>query len=259
MSSTPSAKGLDTERHAIALACRVLAARGLAPGILGHISLRVDKDRLLIRCRGPHERGLAFTRAKDIRVVTLDGEEGAPGELDDGYQPPNELPLHSEVLRTRRDVNAVVHAHPEAVVAADLAGLGVRPIVGAFDIPGFRLAADGVPVYRRGVLVRNRQLAQEMVAAMADRPVVVLRAHGLTSAAESVERAVLQAISVDTISRLSLQIASAGGTLADLPDDDAAELPDLGNAFNETIAWRHELARLQTHRSSRHTSKKRSS
>ncbi|MDZ5089207.1 class II aldolase/adducin family protein, partial [Mycolicibacterium parafortuitum] len=84
--------------------------------------------------------------------------------------------------------------------------------------PGFRLAADGVPVYRRGVLVRNRQLAQEMVAAMADRPVVVLRAHGLTSAAESVERAVLQAISVDTISRLSLQIASAGGTLADLPD-----------------------------------------
>lgn len=103
--------------------------------------------------------------------------------------------------------------------------------------------------------MRNRQLAQEMVAAMADRPVVVLRAHGLTSAAESVERAVLQAISVDTISRLSLQIASAGGTLADLPDDDAAELPDLGNAFNETIAWRHELARLQTHRSSRHTSK----
>lgn len=192
-------------------------------------------------------------------MVTLDGTAGGKGELDDGYQPPNELPLHTEVLRTRRDVNAVVHAHPEAVVAADLAGLAVRPIVGAFDIPGFRLAAAGVPVYRRGVLVRNRQLAQEMVAAMADRPVVVLRAHGLTSAAETVERAVLQAISVDTISRLSLQIASAGGTLADLPDADAAELPNLGNAFNETIAWRHELARLETHGLSCHPSEKRSS
>ncbi|KDE96985.1 class II aldolase/adducin family protein [Mycobacterium hodleri] len=259
MSSTPSGAGLDTERHAIALACRVLAARDLAPGILGHISLRVDRDRLLIRCRGPRERGLAFTSAEDIRMVTLDGTAGGKGELDDGYQPPNELPLHTEVLRTRRDVNAVVHAHPEAVVAADLAGLAVRPIVGAFDIPGFRLAAAGVPVYRRGVLVRNRQLAQEMVAAMADRPVVVLRAHGLTSAAETVERAVLQAISVDTISRLSLQIASAGGTLADLPDADAAELPDLGNAFNETIAWRHELGRLETHGLSCHPSEKRSS
>ncbi len=263
MSSTPpSGAGLDTERHAIALACRVLAARDLAPGILGHISLRVDRDRLLIRCRGPRERGLAFTSAEDIRMVTLDGTAGGKGELDDGYQPPNELPLHTEVLRTRRDVNAVVHAHPpEAVVAADLAGLAVRPIVGAFDIPGFfRLAAAGVPVYRRGVLVRNRQLAQEMVAAMADRPVVVLRAHGLTSAAETVERAVLQAISVDTISRLSLQIASAGGTLADLPDADAAELPDLGNAFNETIAWRHELGgRLETHGLSCHPSEKKRS
>ncbi|MGQ9352101.1 MULTISPECIES: class II aldolase/adducin family protein [Mycolicibacterium] len=246
MSSTPSRTGLDTERHAIALACRVLAARDLAPGILGHISLRVDQDRLLIRCRGPRERGLAFTSAEDIRMVTLDGAEGATGELDEGYQPPNELPLHAEVLRTRGDVNAVVHAHPAAVVAADLAGLAVRPIVGAFDIPGFRLAAGGVPVYPRGVLVRNRHLAQEMVAAMGDRPVVVLRAHGLTSAAETVERAVLQAISVDTISRLSLQIASAGGTLADLPDDDATELPDLGSAFNDTIAWRHELGRLET-------------
>ncbi|MCV7070753.1 class II aldolase/adducin family protein, partial [Mycobacterium rufum] len=69
---------------------------------------------------------------------------------------------------------------------ADLAGLAVRPIVGAFDIPGFRLAAGGVPVYPRGVLLRNRQLAQEMVAAMGDRPVVILRAHGLTSVAETV-------------------------------------------------------------------------
>ena len=216
MSSTASGTGFDSERQAIALACRVLAARDLAPGILGHISLRVDGDRLLIRCRGPREQGLAFTTAEDIRLVTLDGTEGATGELDGGYQPPNELPLHTEVLRARRDINAVVHAHPAAVVAADLAGLAVRPIVGAFDIPGFRLAAGGVPVYPRGVLLRNRQLAQEMVAAMGGRPVVILRAHGLTSVAETVERAVLQAISVDTISRLSLQIASAGGTLADL-------------------------------------------
>ena len=29
-----------------------------------------------------------------------------------------------------------------------------------------------------------------------------------------------------------------------LPDADLAELPDLGNAFHETTAWRHELARL---------------
>ena len=54
-----------------------LAHRGLAPGVLGHVSLRAGPDRLLVRCRGPHERGLAFTTAQDVRLVTLDGEPGA--------------------------------------------------------------------------------------------------------------------------------------------------------------------------------------
>jgi 3,4-dihydroxyphthalate decarboxylase len=235
---------LDASRVLVADACRVLAGRGLADGILGHVSLRVGEDRLLVRCRGPRERGLLHTTPADVRLVDLDGQPGGPGELDGGWTVPNELPLHTEVLRARADVDAVVHAHPPAVVAADLAGLGIRPIVGAFDIPGTRLAAGGVPVYPRGVLIRDRRLAAEMVRALGTRPVVVLRGHGLTSTGSSVQEAVLRAVSVDGIARLSLEVAKAGGTLVDLPDRDMRELPDLGGSFNLDTAWRHEIARL---------------
>jgi ribulose-5-phosphate 4-epimerase/fuculose-1-phosphate aldolase len=234
----------EEQRQAIAMACRVLAGRGLADGILGHISVRTGENELLVRCRGPQERGLAHTEANDIRLVDLDGNPAAEGELDSGYTVPNELPLHTELLRRCPDINSVVHAHPPQVVAADLAGLAVRPIVGAFDIPGTRLAAGGIPVYPRGVLVRNRELAAEMLDAMGDRPVVLLRGHGLTSAAQTMEQAVLQAISVDTLAGLSLQITAAGGQLQDLLGPDMAELPDLGGPFNIATAWRHELARL---------------
>jgi 3,4-dihydroxyphthalate decarboxylase len=234
---------LQAERQLVADACRVLAARGLTPGFLGHVSLRVDEHRLLVRCRGRQERGLAWTTPEDIRLVDLDGGPGDDGELD-GWAPPNELPLHTEVLRTRPDVAAVVHAHPAAVVAADLAGLAIRPVVGAYDIPGTTLAAGGVPVYPRGVLIRTRELAREMTAAMGDRPVVLLRGHGLTSAASGVEDAVLQAVSVDQLAALSLAVVSAGGTLRDLPAEDMAELPDLGAGLHTATAWRHELARL---------------
>jgi ribulose-5-phosphate 4-epimerase/fuculose-1-phosphate aldolase len=240
---TGRGRELTELREEIADACRVLAARGLAEGYLGHISLRVDEDRLLVRCRGPEERGLAWTTAEDIHLVTLDGKPGAQDELD-GWALPNELPLHTEVMRRHPEGTAVVHAHPPAVVAADLAGLQIRPIVGAVDMPGTKLAAGGVPVYPRGVLVRNQQLASEMVAAMGDRPVVVLRGHGLTSAGPSVAQAVLQAISVDQIARLSLTVVTAGGRLRDLPEEDMAELPDLGGGFTVATAWRHELARL---------------
>ncbi|MEU8617550.1 class II aldolase/adducin family protein [Streptomyces sp. NPDC048623] len=231
------------ERRLISDACRVLAARGLADGILGHISLRVDDTTLLVRCRGPRERGLRWTTPADIRLVDLNGRAAAPGELDD-WSVPNELPLHTEVLRTRPDVRAVVHAHPPAVVAADLAGLALRPIVGAFDIPGTRLAAGGVPVHPRGVLIRDRRLALEMVRALGERPAVLLRGHGLTSTGGSVPEAVLRAVSLDMLARLSLEITQAGGTLRDLPEEDLAELPDLGGSFHHDTAWRHELARL---------------
>ncbi|MFJ3804358.1 class II aldolase/adducin family protein [Streptomyces sp. NPDC090088] len=230
-------------RRLVADACRVLAARGLADGILGHISLRVDERTLLVRCRGPRERGLLYTEPADIRLVDVDGAAVTPGELD-GWTVPNELPLHTEVLRTRADVTCVVHTHPPAVVAADLAGLGIRPVIGAFDIPGTRLAARGVPVYPRGVLIRDRRLAAQMVTALGDRDAVVLRGHGLTTTGTGVPEAVLRAISVDTVARLSLDVVKAGGTLTDLPEEDIQELPDLGDSFNHDTAWRHELARI---------------
>lgn len=231
---------LDRLREEIALACRVLAARELADGVLGHISVRVDAERVLVRCRGPRERGLAFTEPADVRLVGPDGS-GDPG---DGYAVPAELPLHIELLAARPDVRCVVHAHPFAVVAADLAGHPVRPLLGAYDIPGAHLAAGGVPVYRRSVLIRTRTLAREMVAALGERPVVVLRGHGLTATGDDPAEAVLRARSVDVLARTALAVAAAGGEPVPVPAADLAELPDLGAGLNHAVAWRHELARL---------------
>ncbi|OBK50444.1 3,4-dihydroxyphthalate decarboxylase [Mycobacterium gordonae] len=234
---------LDSERTLVAQGCRVAASRGLVDGMLGHLSLRIDDDHLLIRCRSDTDTGVAFTRPSDIRLITFDGNAGAAGELD-GFRVPNELPIHVETMRADTNHRAVAHVHPPAVVAADLAGIALRPIYGAFDIPGARLARGGVPVYQRAVLIRNARLGTEMVAAMGGKPVVILRGHGITSAAGSIEQAVLQAISVDALARMSLRVRAAGGTLSDIDDADWDDLPDLGSGFNTESAWRHEVARL---------------
>lgn len=238
----------DTEelsdlRSVIAEACRVAAARELVDGILGHISLRVDEDHLLIRCRSDSDDGVAFTRPSDIRLVRFDGTAGAAGELD-GYRVPNELPIHVETMAANREHVAVAHLHPQATVAADLAGFEIRPVYGAYDIPGAWLARGGVPVYRRAVLIRTSALGREMVAAMGDRPVVICRGHGIASAAGTVQEAVLQAISVNELARMSLLVAAAGGTLRPIADEDFDDLPDLGPKFTATAAWRYEVARV---------------
>lgn len=231
----------DDLRRTVALACRILAARGLSEDILGHVSARVDADHLLVRCRGPEERGLLFTTPDDIRLVDL----RAPGDVGDGYAAPNELPIHVEVLAARPDVNAVLHAHPPLVVAADLAGVPLVPMVGAFNIPAAKMAAAGIPVYGRGVLISRAELGREMVAAMGERPVCILRGHGITTAGATVEQAVVAALSLDSLAAMALRVAHAGGQLVALPDVDLAELPDLGTGFNDQLLWRHHVARLE--------------
>ncbi len=235
---------LESQRALVAQACRVAAARSLVNGILGHLSLRVDDERLLVRCRSDTDTGIAFTRPTDVRLVKFDGTAATPGELD-GSRVPNELPIHVETMLADPRHRAVAHLHPPAVVAADLAGIGIRPIYGAYDIPGAWLARGGVPVYERAVLIRNSALGREMVAAMRGRPVVICRGHGITSAAATVPQAVLQAISVDALARMSLRVRAAGGTLRDIGDADWDELPDLGPSFTAEAAWRHEVARLE--------------
>jgi 3,4-dihydroxyphthalate decarboxylase len=227
-------------RVRIATACRVMAACGLVEHVLGHISARVSNDELLIRCRGPRESGLAHTTAEDVWPVPLRGRAGDLG----GWSAPNELPIHTEVLRRRPDVDAVVHAHPPAVVAASLLDAPLLPIYGAYDIPGARMAADGIPVWERSALINNDTLAAAMADALGDRPVVILRGHGLVSAAGSVEQAVLQAVAVDTLARTTLAVRQAGGVPRAIDDEDLAALPDLGGGFNVETMWRHLLTRL---------------
>jgi 3,4-dihydroxyphthalate decarboxylase len=230
-----------------------MAHRHLVDDILGHISHRVDDDTLLVRCRGPQERGLRFTTEADIRVVTTEGEIlDVPGNNPrrdthggtGGWSVPAELPIHTSVLAARPDVDVVVHAHPRAVVTLTLAGLTLEPIVGAFDIPATRLAAAGIPVHPRSVLIRRPDLAADMVASMGGADACLLHGHGLVTAGTTVAQAVLRALQIDSLARLILDVRRVGGVPRPIPDADLADLPDLGRGFNEELLWRHHVTSL---------------
>jgi ribulose-5-phosphate 4-epimerase/fuculose-1-phosphate aldolase len=141
-----------------------------------------------------------------------------------------------------------VHCHPPSVLIAGLADVALRPVFGAYNIPAARLALDGVPVYPRAVLVRRRELARELVAAMGSAPVCVLRGHGIAtvgSGPHAVEQAVVRALSLDVLARVNIERERLGARGTDLSTEDVAELPDLGASFNDLLVWRHQLARLR--------------
>jgi ribulose-5-phosphate 4-epimerase/fuculose-1-phosphate aldolase len=246
MDQSPS-NSLSARRLLVANGCRILGARGLAEDVLGHISVRTGPDRILIRCRGPREEGLFLTQPADIREVDLEGAPVDGGDLE-GWSVPNELPIHAEVLRARPDVDAVVHCHPPSVLMAGLEGVPLRPVFGAYHIPAARMALEGVPVYPRSVLVRRPELGREVAAALGDKAVLVMRGHGITavgSGEHAVEQAVVRALALDVLARVSVESARLGGRAQELSPDDVAELPDLGGSFNDVMMFRHHLARLR--------------
>lgn len=238
---TGGAQGLDRRRVEVATACRILAAEGLVSDILGHVSVRIGRDRMLIRARSPDDPGLLLSRPEDVVLTDLDG---TPAEELDGRQLPNELPIHGAVLRHRPDDGAVVHAHPPDVVLCSIAELPLRPVVGAFNIPAMRLAEGGVPVFDYYGLVKTRARGDEMVAAMGGKGAVLLRGHGLTTAAPTLEGSVVTALNVNVIARMTAALAAAGRTAPTVPAADRAELPDLGSRFNDELVWRHYVAKL---------------
>lgn len=233
----------DIELEAkVATACRVLANEGLVGGTLGHVSARIGPDRLLIRCRGPQERGLRFTTVDDVWTI---GVDGTPIDLPSGYQPPKEASIHTEILRTRPEVAAVVHAHPLPALLAGLAGLELRPVFGAYNIPAMRLALDGIPVYPRSVLISRTELAAELLATMGDATTCLMRGHGITVTGATVEEAVVRAHDLTVLMDVTVRLAQLGVTPEPISDDDVAELPDLGSTFNSIYAWNTMVAALE--------------
>lgn len=234
----------DDMRKKVALSCRILAKEGLVEGILGHVSVRIPGgDEMLIRCRSDEEHGVLFTKESDIRRVDFDGRGS---DLQEGrYEVPNELPIHGEIYKARPEVGCVIHAHPPAALVCGITELEFRPVFGAFNIPAMRMALKGIPVFPRSVLISRPELASLMIKAMREKDICLMKGHGITVVGSTVEQATVRALNFNALARVTLQIAQTGREVADIPQEDVEELPDLGSTFNDEWVWRHHVKMLE--------------
>ena len=229
------------QRQRIATACRIMAMEGLVHGTLGHISMRVGEDEMLIRGRGPEDCGLFFSTAEEICLYDFSGN---PRESKRGYSAPVELPLHGETLRSRPDAKVVIHAHPPAVLAATLANLDFVPCFGSFSIPANQIASEGIPIYPRSVLISTREIAEDMLATMGGHRACILRGHGITVVGATLESALLSALSVNTLAQVALEIAKTGSRAVPIPPEDQALVP-AQSKFSPDAGWKFYQAKLR--------------
>ena len=246
---------VDELRLKVATACRILGMLGLVRESTGHVSARIPgTDEMWIRCRGGDECGLTFTGLHNVRRTTFDGE--GPG-LGMAHAAPNETAIHGEIYRARPQAQAVVHAHPPYALLCGVTNLAFQPVFGAFDPSALNIILKGVPVFPRSVTVTNARLGAEMLAAMGDRDVVLMKGHGITVYGPTVEAATTLAIKFDSVANIMWQIALSGRTADNISPEDMAQYtrPSRGESRDrggwaglpgvETWGWKYYVKLLQ--------------
>ena len=109
-------------RRKLTNAGRVLAMQDQGDFVAGHVTVRLedDKSRFLMK---PATIGLEEMTPQNIITVDLDGQRVG------GSMPRhNEVFIHSEVLRARPDLNAVIHTHAPHAVAFSSLGKELVPV-----------------------------------------------------------------------------------------------------------------------------------
>lgn len=84
--------------------CKKLHSKNFVAFTDGNVSVRISESKILCTPTSIPKEKLA---TKDLVVIDLSGKI-----ISGTRKPSNEIKMHLEIYRQRKDVNAVVHAHP---------------------------------------------------------------------------------------------------------------------------------------------------
>ena len=193
-------------RKEIIETCIAMDQRGINQGTSGNISVRWEKGLLIT------PSGLAYeTMApEDIIFLDMDGKAHGP------HNPSTEWRFHRDIIRARKDVHAIVHAHPIHCTAIAITGQ---------DIPAvhYMIAAAGGASIRCAPYATygTEELSKAALDALKDRLGCLLANHGAIACGSSLRKAYWLLCEMEVLARQYIMARQAGKPVV-LDDDEIA-------------------------------------
>src|SRR3982751_5350342 len=168
---------------------RILAIERVLDG-WGHVSVRHNRDpnRYLL------SRSLAPELVSEEDILEFDLDNNSVNVQERGLY--TERFIHGEIYKARPDVKAIVHTHAPSVIPFGVTNIELRPL---YHRAAF--IAQGVPLFEireaagmTDMLIRDPALGRALAKSIADKPAVLMRGHGATVVAPSIQRAVTRSI-----------------------------------------------------------------
>jgi L-fuculose-phosphate aldolase len=160
-------KEFKLKRREVAYYMRRLYKRGLTTTSGGNVSLRLKEGMLIT----PSALDKGSIKGKQIGLINFNGENLTPD-----LKPSIESSMHVEVYNKRRDVNAIVHAHPLFATSFT----ATSQMINCALIAEAR-AIIGIPVLAPYALMGTEMLARSVanIAMKDDVNVILLENHGI--------------------------------------------------------------------------------
>jgi len=160
----------------------------------GNLSIRRG-DRIVITRTGAM---LANLVANDLVVTSLNPTD------DERCPASTELAVHLKIYE-RTEFAAVAHGHALSAVAVGWLVDRLEPI----DVEGAYYFGS-VPVLEHAPATANPELGEALANSLADKPVVILRGHGVFAAGDTLERAMQRVTSVNDSAELIIKAVLLG-------------------------------------------------
>jgi len=196
------------------MAGKVLVAEGHDDFTRGHISMRLPDNPKLFFMK-PHSMGLDEITMQNILTIDLEGNVVA-GKA----RRHSEVYIHSEILKTRPDLNCVIHTHSPYAVALSSTGRPMR----AYSQPGALFAGE-VGLYTDTIaLIRSHALGGGVAKALGPHRAVLLKNHGPVVTGRDIAEAVVGAIMLENAAMIQLAVEAAGDPASEFPPEDIGKL-----------------------------------
>lgn len=178
----------------------------------GHVSGRLDANRLVITPPMPLGRLTAESSWTELDITATDLAPGVPREAW----------IHLAIAQRRPDVGGICRAQPEVATALASAGVPIIPLHGQGSYLG-----PQVPVFNDALLIRDPQRGAELAETLGAAPGLILLGNGAVTVGATIGEAVARMWVLEASARLNAT-AAAAGTPHPLSDDEQAYWRSVG-------------------------------
>jgi L-fuculose-phosphate aldolase len=164
------------ERKQVAMFMRRLYRQGLTTTSGGNISLKISDDIIVIT---PSATDKGRMRWKEVGIMTLTGENLTPD-----LKPSIEYEMHLSIYRKKKEISAIVHAHPLFSSAFTAMKCSINT-----DLTAEAKAICGDPCFVPYALMGTKELASVASESILKSDILLLENHGILTAGSSILQA----------------------------------------------------------------------